>query len=123
MTKLTKKYGEFYIYNYDKDCDIETREERMMATHCAIVNKLGQLEDWEDLYGIDLLTLLKTEEVYWRIKFVDGSETDIEKSYKCYIDLHNHQLIVYSNEYDEFGCPLPFEDYGKTWALTMEELE
>lgn len=89
-----------------------------------ITKKLGPLEDWEDLYGIELLTLLKTEEVYWRIKFTDCSGySEIQKSYKCYIDLHNHQLIVYSNEYDEFGYPLPFEDYGNTWALTREELE
>lgn len=88
------------------------------------LEKLEQLEGKEDLYGIDLFTLLKTEEVYWRIKYIDCSEySEIEKSYKCYIDLHNHQLIVYSNEYDEFGYPLPFEEYGDTWALTMEELE
>lgn len=85
---------------------------------------MNKYEEWEELYGIEILTLLKTDEVYYRYKWSDGSGySDIMKSHRCYIDIHNHQLIAYDNEYDEFGYPLPFEDYKKTWALTREELE
>lgn len=84
--------------------------------------KLGQLEDWEDLYDIELLTLLKAEKVYWRNKWVfSQGYSNVKESYKCYIDLHNHQLIVYDDWDDEFGTPLPFEEYGKTWVIEEDK--
>ena len=82
--------------------------------HKQCVNKLGQLEDIEQGLGIDLITLFKgmKEGVYC-----------IECEDKVNLEL------VYS---DFFGCFI-FEDYiphfhrltdyGKTWALTKEELE
>ena len=89
----------------------------------ACVDKLGQLEDIEEELGIDLITLFKVRQIYWRIKYIDtGEYSDIEKSYRVYLDFQNRDIKVY-RDYDEFGFNLDLKDYGKTWALTREELE
>lgn len=119
MNRLTTQMKDTYFTEHDNVAVMYCEQARTYIGG-NVLEKLGQLEDWEDLYGIDLLTLLKTESVYWRTKWTG---IQVKKSFKCYIDLHNHQLIVYENEYDEFGNPLPFEDYGITWALTRKELE
>ena len=77
----------------------------------ACVGKLGQLEDIEEELGIDLVTLLKALD-YKNIKYFDDG---------C--EWHYVQLN-YENK--SFICPDGAEyylkDYGKTWALTKEEL-
>ena len=86
--------------------------------------KLGQLEDIEEEIGIDLIkavelckqvnikkvVYIKDEWGIYPIKILD--ELDIE--------LINHRL--YSN-YRGICLSLDLFDYGKTWALTKEELE
>lgn len=79
-----------------------------------------QYKQIEEKIGIDLITLFKTETVFWK------DESGIHKSCECYIDLHFHELVVYEypeDRYDSSGYRLAFEEYGKTWALTREELE
>lgn len=73
--------------------------------------KLGQLEDIEEELGIDLILL-----------------------YKCmlkhfvYRKLYNGRIVEDKFRYDEAGFNGQYgvydlKDYGKTWALTREELE
>ena len=80
---------------------------------------LEQLEDIEEELGIDLVTLFKAlQNGVWykdykdndKIKFTD----DIEEHMNC------KELIVPA-KYTIIG--LNFRDYGKTFALTREELE
>lgn len=93
-----------------------------------VADKLGELEDKEESYGIDLLTLLNAETVFWKVN-VDNSGykyTEIHKSCECYIDLHFHEIVAYEypeDMYDSSGYRLAFEDYGKTWSLRKDELE
>lgn len=125
---LNKSY-EILRNDLDRKCQIELTKWVIDNIDKETIKKWfgfesNKYEEWEDLYGIEILTLLKSDEVYYRYKWSDGSGySDIMKSFNCYIDIHNHQLIAYDNEYDEFGTPLPFEEYGETWALTKEELE
>ena len=79
--------------------------------------KLCQLEDIEEELGIDLTTLFKAlkngiyyidEHIQIKIIFSDDN--------RLYIT--NNAIMVYATK-----TWLEFKDYGKTWALTKEELE
>lgn len=85
----------------------------------AFIDKLGQLEDIEDELGIDLITLFKA---YTNGFYVKG-END-----KQYIDFENSlNAIAFKNGEMFYGHKWSYQyvnlkDYGKTWALTKEEL-
>ena len=122
MDRLTKNNDT----QYDLVGKCDTNIEEFTSNHKLrndLLNKLGQLEDIEEELGIDLITLFKVRQIYWRIKYIDtGEYSDIEKSYRVYLDFQNRDIKVY-RDYDEFGFNLDLKDYGKTWALTREELE
>ena len=92
-----------------------------------LVDKLSQLEDIEEELGIDLVTLFKAlkskEVIYKRKRGIVHRETTLE----TYVILG----LAFDDEYyglwvyDKFGDEmlLYVKDYGKTWALTKEELE
>ena len=82
------------------------------------LNKLGQLEDIEDELGIDLITLFKIfscEEIIHKtgelLIYHRSEYLSVDFKNKCIIDDNFNNLFFY------------FRDYGKTWALTKEELE
>ena len=86
--------------------------------------KLGQLEDIEDELGIDLITLfkvwnavLKQEYLWTKYNNELDATNDIEIG-----DEDNGLFFIYF--YWENGKHLTFclNEYGKTWALTKEEL-
>ena len=88
-------------------------------------NKLGKLEDIEEELGIDLITLfnidkqLNTKKEIW-FKIEDEIEENFRFDSYYIIDL-KHKAFV-KIEYEPLDY-LYFKDYGKTWALTKEELE
>ena len=101
------RFTEKTIYGYEiKDC-IE------MATY-----KLSQLEDIEEELGIDLIILFKalTKGIYrktnYDIVFYNPSSMSITKT-------PHFGWCLYHRSYTRL---FP-KDYGKTWALTKEELE
>ena len=130
MNKLTHKdfNGNYYSYttqgNYIEGCFTRENQEWFYGN---VVNKLGELEDIEEELGIDLITLFKIlkskEVIYKRKRGVLYHETTLEK----YIILG----LAFGDEYyglwvyDKFGDEMLLytKDYGKTWALTREELE
>ena len=98
--RLTYELGHKGSKEYD------VHEDNVMYANSVIhaINKLGQLEDIEEELGIDLITLFKALKNephialrraigYWQLKDLAGDD-----------DLRT-------------------QDYGKTWALTKEELE
>lgn len=112
-----------------------------------ILNKLGAIEDLEEELGIDLITLFKAlkkgiwykhNEMKVNPKYYDNNdrwdwcdlpyyiETKkivIEYIKKFGLRKSNDKLLFFSvRAYDDW-YELYFEDYGKTWALTKEELE
>lgn len=90
-------------------------------------NKLGQLEDIEDELGIDLITLFKALKEQQPIYYVNGSIIKFEcfSNEYCYyykdIDFKYKSLNIYK-DICSLEESLYFKDYGKTWALTKEEL-
>ena len=69
--------------------------------------KLGQLEDTEDELGVDLLTLFKALKngIYGKV----GNK--IEHILAPHLSWYNREIYIFK-----------IKDYGKTWALTKEEL-
>ena len=99
--------------NKERACYIQ--EPRLQA----IYDKLFELEDIEEELGIDLVTLFKA------LKNGVYTDTDIHID-KNKASQHKHFHFNYCVD-DKFtiwlGRPHELKDYGKTWALTKEELE
>lgn len=133
IDKLNKKEEEYK--GTDKDYYLEYKSKNEDEYRYA---KLGQLENIEDELGIDFLLLDKIcqKGVYCykkSIKDFDG----ISKRLGDIIHIQNSDIhINFFGCYNEkrmgvsiMGCidfvyhSLPIKDYGKTWALTKEELE
>ena len=110
--RLTKKmFDEDYPYRY---------KDNLFRTGLDVINKLGQLEDIEEELGIDLATLFKA---------LKNGIYDKKENRNVRVDLvyHSHlkKLVLWYEDYERGpyynGCYL-FEEYGKDWALTKEEL-
>ena len=90
-----------------------------LSTELDSIHKLGQLEDIEEELGIDLITLVKASK---GIVVYNESKTAIEIDVIPTIDLLNKRFIVWSGDIMKPYKTLYFKDYGKTWALSKEEL-
>lgn len=96
------------IYNYNNSSEID------------VVTKLGQLEDIEEELGIDLITLFKAcsyNQAYCKW------EGKIYRAESIEYMLGETYIYFYFTECDISHLVLELKDYGKTWALTREELE
>ena len=108
MKRLTRLY--INDYGFTKPCDD--------LEHLQLVaDKLGQLEDYEDELGIDLIAL-KTAQKGFYSKYFDSYVKPIrivifEEATRPYIEVHHNKMIKL----------IFIDEYGKTWALTKEELE
>ena len=79
------------------------------------VSKTEKLEEDEKKFGVDLLKLLSAKTI-----FVDeGGGVLVAYDFK----ISFVERCVYVSVYDCDDTELPFSDYGKTWALTEEEME
>lgn len=140
MNRLTTKikgsnnYCEFELKNakYKNLFELSSNREieNYVNTDLTIaIDKLGQLEDIEKEIGIDLITLFKAlkngvwtnqEQTYGdakqgKIRFFQVRLLLGEKSIGC---IHNS---IWKGK--EVIRTLYLKNYGKTWALTKEELE
>ena len=92
------------------------------------IQKLGKLEDLEQELGIPLEVLFKAlKEGIW-FKNKNGKLRNVDK-------IHLNSLLFWMDKFAVDCLPeeeieegfnyiqLHFKDYGKTWALTREELE
>ena len=91
------------------------------------IDKLGELEDIEEKLGIDLKTYVKSTKieenqvVYIKYKKPEEDQYIIEEQYIA-DRYYGYYLCKFSFEFaGQFTCYI--KDYGKTWALTREELE
>ena len=120
MERLTEKTKNGYRVK-DNDCSIRFD-----------VLKLGKLEDLEDELGIPLEVLFKAfKEGIWTNYLFEVDES-IEGKFNFrrlklfnYKDLYLEELYhPYGDENcGERGICVKLKDYGKTWALTREELK
>ena len=110
--RLTRKIGKTYEQN---NVFMDAKKE---------INKLGQLEDLEEELGIDLITLFKGafDGIWFRFPSKDVEKKELLFSFidMGSIDKMEHSFLVLN---EDIRCCLSFLDYGKTWALTKEELE
>ena len=115
MNRLTCKPDEVMENYY-----YETTEKTINEDRIAILNKLGQLEDIEDELGIDITILFKALKngIYFR-----NQNNYIEYHYAVSIGLVGLDIIVVDFPATQIIQVCAYEMYGKTWALTKEELE
>lgn len=92
-----------------------------------IYNKLGKLEDIEEEIGIDLIFITTLKKFYGKKESsIQEYIIGVRKEEHVYVDFTEKCIRVlflwdgwdYA-DHDIFY----FKDYGKTWALTKEELE
>ena len=95
-----------------------------------LMEKLGQLEDVEDELGIDLLTLFNKAivEVWYKkeiIEYDNGGNwyNELDRNVVIHNSIVSRLDFQYKSVYIK-GAKQWFsiKDYGKTWALTKEEL-
>ena len=107
MSRLTKLTAKGYDVVYD---GVKNKQE--LLDDC--MSKLGKLEDIEEELGIDLVTLFKA--------LKDGYYTN--KTWGKEIEKRNGSLEYLDGIVLDSGLDMvDLDDYGKTWALTKEELE
>ena len=131
MTRLTKKNNGTGSWTQFGDKYLPAHN----IKHKQCVNKLGQLEDIEEENGIDLITLFKALKDGFYIKYNDkivhifpDKHITINFWYKTinvfippkfFIDCKKGTDYLSETIDEEYW----FKDYGKTFALTREELE
>lgn len=97
-----------------------------MEGQSAILCKLGQLEDIEEELGIELLTLFKALKngIYYK-ETLSGRIYEKYINEFLYISFEDKALIYLTDDFAHSTSMFmyyEFDDYGKTWALTKEEL-
>ena len=98
-------------FNYLPIDEYEDREQEW--TKLAL-DKLGKLEDIEEELGIDLVILIKALKNGCYIK----PWAEIKYSYEIRTGSDNINLFLLDENDNDYSL----KDYGKTWALTKEEL-
>lgn len=129
MERLTK-----YETNDESMFPYKLKDEEL-STKLDSIHKLGILEDIEDELGIYLITLFKALNKGFYIKYnnkIVHISPDKNITINFWYNIINVSILpkffidckkgtdYLSEEIDEEYL---FEDYGKTWALTREELE
>ena len=119
MERLTQRIDYNYEYEYGS-IGIACDDEQYLG---KVYNKLGRLEDLEEELGIDLITLFKAINSKSIFTKYDGKISEhIEDNYNER-DWYMQDEIVYFYWENGSHCCLELSNYGKTWALTKEELE
>ena len=116
MTRYTKKIDKNYSCKMN-----EYMWTDKSYNHSRLgIDKLGKLEDIEEELGVDLIKLLTADEIYYKAHGeIESNIFDV--SFYSFLIL----VRVYHSPYrkDDEHFAFGFNDYGKTWAFTKEELE
>ena len=134
MNRLTYKLDESiktkylnYEYGRIKDHDI-MRGNLGRITDDMIFNKLGQLEDIEEELGMELkvyhklMNMLYCGKKYPNILYVKDKDNIVQVGI-LEIDYCKKKIIFYKDKSYNEDYVYAFIQYGKTFALTREELE
>ena len=85
-----------------------------------LVQIVGEYEDLEEELGIDLVTFFKIRKHCYDRKPIFIKDKGMIIKSDCRVELGYKSVAVYTGDY---GADLyPLKGYGKTWALTEEEL-
>ena len=93
-----------------------------------VYDKLGKLEDIEEEIGIDLITLFKAQmqdTIYYKGYQFDYKIQECTVIYCMLVYIKGKPVYALLLNNDNWSCGIHVyaSDYGKTWALTKEELE
>ena len=104
------------IYGFEKYKEIEEYADCDLT---LAIDKLGQLEDIEEEYGVDLFSLFSANKNCYCVIGCEIYEGYVSKIYldKRKVEI-NHEGNYVTTETDYFDM----KDYGKTWALNRREL-
>lgn len=110
--RLTKK-NEAFLGGY----------EPFVASYFDITSKLGQLEDIEEAMGVDLILYLKMCVIEASV-FILNKTTNEVYEFRCPQCVYNPYLKAFGFKAikDTYNWRFPMSEYGKTWALTKDEL-
>ena len=124
MNRLTRKIKGCYCIDLITCLPMEYEQ---INKGNACVEKLGKLEDLEEEIGIDFITLFKALKNGIYLKFGSEKITGVYYEHRAILPRH------FDKDYKGYFIDLQLElsinfnfyikDYGKTWALTREELE
>ena len=129
--RLTLGNSQNFIFNRPFKDEKSMKFYSNRETLQMVANKLGQLEDIEEKRGLSLSVLDRLldyfDEVYiddsdkpFYVKYLDGIYP--VNPVHLQFDFRNKRLVEKYN-FDSPGDKVyPFVEYGKTWALTREEL-
>ena len=145
MARLTKR--DKVLRAVDKDGTEHWNEFINVSDRDEADEKLLQLEDIEDELGIDLLTLFKAmkngfwgkgefygttcpnrkdihfskpEDIFLAVTWYDEIENEDDYQFSF---TDEHALCLFEMNYENIVYEVRVKDYGRTWALTREELE
>ena len=142
--RLTNRDGTYTELILDSYKGIECHGQRTMDNE--LTHKLGQLEDIEEEIGIDLklfVSLFKTKKIYVKSGYCceagevfdlddyqtvelisfDSTSEEVPDYAKDFANNWHLCFYVVVSEYESTLYMVNIKDYGKTWALTKEELE
>lgn len=130
---------EFQIDNFD-DLKERLKTYKFLANHgmsCVdvegyncMLKDLKEYHDIEEELGIDLITLFKALKDGIYVKTYGCGNSNFNKliitKKKCptlKLDYKTHTKLRFEQKFGQHFETYELEDYGKTWALTKEELE
>ena len=132
--RLTKKIDNCYhiLHNWSEKNTFEERNKEELG-----IQKLGQLEDI--LEGHKIETLEELDGLLWYVKQIKQIEQELGIDLITFFKIYNSDHFYIKNKYYPYKIKhyqrhgimvgtnktiyLSFKSYGKTWALTKEELE
>lgn len=122
MERLTEKTTPNPIH----DCGYVAKVEEK-----GLLDKLGQLEDIEEELGIDLITVLNgllDDGIVWvKLPYTHRLNGNLPNIYAVDVSIQTRWCFkrprFFAIELGAFQFRFFLTDYGKTWALTKEELE
>lgn len=86
------------------------------------MDKLSKLEDVEEELGIDLITLFKALKNGFYFKYKNTIISSNDYLFQIRTNIKDNWIFdIISDNLSLLS--IKFKDYGKTWALTREELE
>ena len=124
LTKGSEKHnGKFVSYIANVSLYPKMMGYEYVQADMDCINKLGQLEDFEEELGIDFITLFKAikTKIYAKAHHYKTGKTSILDFEEPRLIKHEEWCLV--GTCGTFTYCVALKDYGKTWALTKEELK
>lgn len=116
MSRLTNKHFSINPPRSIKKC--------RQDFYVAVEDKLRKLEDIEDELGIDLITLFKALDLKQPIFVKDFQGVcEFDDTIVSSRFITNGKQLALVDDFGGESMYLNLNEYGKTWALTKEELE